>query len=369
MTHGIKKEDQADIHSRKSFVAEAKDIFASPALRKLMMDLVTETCKVIPGIGGVVDAADKLCRGLMSIEQEESQNRLRAYALGLAEGYQENKEFRDQDVLPVMRKLTADDEAAKTEYYTRLTLGLGRINASVLLPETRYHFIRMVSGLTCYQIEFARVLLIRKTVPVCGTLSLEEAERDLTSRDEGMTLQAVNTLKNWGLMIEVVHPPRAKKPDAPLYTLTKDFHTLMELLFHASDFLPETAGLAAKETVDVILDDPYGPADSFFTLYLSAALRKAGCSVALESKNSQHRYEKSARVYLQTGILREGEREYIQVYIKTTSTPHYESSDDVFRKIKTDKVLYQKRELGSRVPQQHIEAIGNIATAVVNNLH
>ena len=128
----MKKENQAGIKSQKSFVAEAKDIFTSPALRKLMMDLVTETAKVIPGIGGVVDAADKLCRGLILIEQEESQNRLRDYAIGVAKGYKEDKEFRDQNVLPVMRKLIADDEAAKTEYYTRLTLGLGRISASVI---------------------------------------------------------------------------------------------------------------------------------------------------------------------------------------------------------------------------------------------
>ncbi|EEC0322039.1 hypothetical protein AH076_002690 [Salmonella enterica subsp. enterica] len=48
----------------------------------------------------------------------------------------------------MIRKLAADDETAKTEYYTRLTVSLGRTPLSVMPDDLRYHFIRLVSSLT-----------------------------------------------------------------------------------------------------------------------------------------------------------------------------------------------------------------------------
>ncbi|HAK3430677.1 TPA: hypothetical protein H1R55_003628 [Salmonella enterica] len=86
-----------------------------------------------------------------------------------------------------------------TEYYTRLTVSLGCTPLSVMPEDLRYHFIRLVSSLTCYQIAFARELKIRKTVPVRGTASFEEAELALTGLDSGMAMQAVRALQNAGL--------------------------------------------------------------------------------------------------------------------------------------------------------------------------
>ncbi|EBC5053125.1 hypothetical protein CQT90_19230 [Salmonella enterica] len=83
-----------------------------------------------------------------------------------------------------------------TEYYTRLTVSLGRTPLSVIPEDLRYHFIRLVSSLTCYQIAFARELKIRKMVPVRGTASFEEAELALTGLDSGMAMQAVRALQN-----------------------------------------------------------------------------------------------------------------------------------------------------------------------------
>lgn len=106
--------------------------------------------KGIPVVGPVIDAAKELSQGLIDRENRERQRRLQDYVLGVVrdEQYNDTVEFREEDVIPVIRKLAADDETAKTEYYTRLTVSLGRTPLSVMPDDLRYHFIRLVSSLT-----------------------------------------------------------------------------------------------------------------------------------------------------------------------------------------------------------------------------
>ncbi|EJJ9474678.1 hypothetical protein NKF23_000784 [Salmonella enterica] len=76
--------------------------------------------KGIPVVGPVIDAAKELSQGLIDRENRERQRRLQDYVLGVVrdEQYNDTVEFREEDVIPVIRKLAADDETAKTEYYT-----------------------------------------------------------------------------------------------------------------------------------------------------------------------------------------------------------------------------------------------------------
>ncbi|EDX7313380.1 hypothetical protein GKU42_01760 [Salmonella enterica] len=108
--------------------------------------------KGIPVVGPVIDAAKELSQGLIDRENRERQRRLQDYVLGVVrdEQYNDTVEFREEDVIPVIRKLAADDETAKTEYYTRLTVSLGRTPLSVMPDDLRYHFIRLVSSLTSH---------------------------------------------------------------------------------------------------------------------------------------------------------------------------------------------------------------------------
>ncbi|CAH0133472.1 MULTISPECIES: hypothetical protein [Rahnella] len=341
---------------------ELKKIF-TPRLKKLVLDLFVESAKGLPGVGGMVNASDKLLRGLADIEQEERQKRLKDYALGLAYDYVEDVEFREEEVLTVVRKLVADDEAAKTEYYTRLTLGLGRIDMETLPPKMRYHLIRMTSELTCYQIEFARELKIRKTVPIIGTLSLDEAELKLTSMERGMTLQAVSTLRNWGLIKEVSLPPRAKPPAGQLYDLTQDFHTLMSLLFHPDDFSPLTIDQKPKEIVDVIIVEPYSSADNLYEEYLTSILNREGKKVSVETRGSQHLYEKLGHRYLHTGELLKDKKKFIRFNL--TKTGH-KSDAETQRTFLIEKELYTRFNNNSSSAQSKLrQKLDEIASAVL----
>lgn len=58
--------------------------------------------------------------------------------------------------------------------------------------------MRLVSALTLHQIDYARELYIRKTIPLQGYDTEEVTERELTGRTDGMSRQALNTLLNWG---------------------------------------------------------------------------------------------------------------------------------------------------------------------------
>lgn len=71
----------------------------------------------MPVVRPVIDAAKELSQGLIDRENSERQRRLQDYVLGVLrdEQYNDTLEFREQDVIPVIRKLAADDETAKTE--------------------------------------------------------------------------------------------------------------------------------------------------------------------------------------------------------------------------------------------------------------
>ncbi|EAX2436107.1 hypothetical protein OK94_07440 [Salmonella enterica] len=73
--------------------------------------------KGIPVVGPVIDAAKELSQGLIDRENRERQRRLQDYVLGVVrdEQYNDTVEFREEDVIPVIRKLAADDETAKTD--------------------------------------------------------------------------------------------------------------------------------------------------------------------------------------------------------------------------------------------------------------
>lgn len=349
----------------KELIKDIKDVYPTP-ISKLFRELAVESAKSIPAIGGMVSATEKLCRGLAAIEQEERENRMKAYVTGVARDYNEDIEFREEDVLSVMHKLGADDEASKTEFYIRLTINLGRTGIDILPLSQRYHFIRMISELTHYQIHFARELQIRKTVPICGFVSFDEAELKLTQQDNGMILQAVSTLKNWGLITDIQERPRAKPIEYQLYSLKRDFKILIDLLFHREDLIPEAVGLSPKKNVDIIIASPYGSVDNFYEQYITNILNSKGFTVETESAKSNHLHEKIARVYLHTALLTDNYKEYIQVYVSKSGIS---SEEETLRKFKIEKEVYTRNRNNSSYLKANLrEKLDLVIETVLTNL-
>lgn len=323
--------------------------------------------KGIPVVGPVIDAAKELSQGLIDRENRERQRRLQDYVLGVVrdEQYNDTVEFREEDVIPVIRKLAADDETAKTEYYTRLTVSLGCTPLSVMPDDLRYHFIRLVSSLTCYQIAFARELKIRKTVPVRGTASFEEAELALTGLDSGMAMQAVRALQNAGLLKEKTYLPREQKPEGILYETTSDFTTLMGLLFHPSDFEPETVDLQRKEISDIIIVGKIGFIDNLYVTYLPAALKKAGLNAKFVESNDKHFTTDWAPLYLQTGIEGEGYDRRIKLYLTRESLPPWKSKADNYLSCSFETRTYVRDKSSSKKEADYFrEQMDRVVTSI-----
>ncbi|EGG2646742.1 hypothetical protein IC950_004380 [Salmonella enterica] len=323
--------------------------------------------KGIPVVGPVIDAAKELSQGLIDRENRERQRRLQDYVLGVVrdEQYNDTVEFREEDVIPVIRKLAADDDTAKTEYYTRLTVSLGRTPLSVMPDDLRYHFIRLVSSLTCYQIAFARELKIRKTVPVRGTASFEEAELALTGLDSGMAMQAVRALQNAGLLKEKTYLPREQKPEGILYETTSDFTTLMGLLFHPSDFEPETVDLQRKEISDIIIVGKIGFIDNLYVTYLPAALKKAGLNAKFVESNDKHFTTDWAPLYLQTGIEGEGYDRRIKLYLTRESLPPWKSKADNYLSCSFETRTYVRDKSSSKKEADYFrEQMDRVVTSI-----
>ncbi|MFS3555926.1 hypothetical protein GND96_08405 [Citrobacter sp. JL976] len=319
--HRQNKEPEVPHTFVKSVLAETNAIFGSSANRKLTKDMVIEAIKAVPLVGGAVSATEKFIHGIAEIERETRLDRLENYLRGLNCNYDEDVEFRQEDMLSIIKKLAVDDEDAKTEYYTRLTLKLGRMALSDMPSDIRLHFIRTVSTLTRYQIEFARELKIRKSVPICGTVSLEEAEMLHTGQASGMAMKAVRALQNEGLLKETARPPRAGPPAEPLYDLTHDFNTLMGLLFHPSDFKPETIGLKCKNVSDIILVGQRQFINNLYVTYLPVALRKAGINAKMVNSDDNHLSTEWAPLYLHTNILDDNGKKFIKLHLTREGKP------------------------------------------------
>ena len=309
--------------NREGWMDEIRSVTSDKPLTRLFGNLALEAVKGVPVVGGFTDAVSALVKGIADIESQEREHRVRSYILGVAHGdlYNEKVEFREQDVIPVMRKLAADDETSKTEYYTRLTLKLGRTPLSELPSDLRYHFIRLVSSLTCYQIEFARRLKICQAIPLLGSSSSEEAELALTGQDSGMAMQAVRTLQNAGLLKEKESPGTWKgSAGKPLYDTTSDFDTLMELLFHPGDFEPEAAGLERKKVSDVIIVGARVFINDLYATYLPDALRSKGLKVIVVSNTNEHLLTDWAPLYLHTNILDDSHKRWIELKLTREGT-------------------------------------------------
>lgn len=355
---------------REEVRAVAKEIYSSQANRKLAKDLIIEAIKGVPLLGGTVSATEKFIQGIAGIEREQRLERLETFLLGLNRDYDETVEYREEDLLPVIRKLATDDEKSKTEYYTRLSVTLGRTPLSEMPDDKRYHFIRLVSTLTSYQIRFARELKIRQTEPVRGSASSEEAELALTSQDSGIAIQAVRALQNAGLLKERAAPDTWKgSPSTPLYETTSDFDTLMSLVFHPDDFAPEFVGLTRKEISDIIIVGTYGFIDNLYSTYLPDALRRAGINAKTVDNNNDHLMTDWAPLYLHTGQYTHGNDEYVEVHLTQEGTRPRLNETVKYYTCRFDKKTYvQPRSRSSDDVKKFCKEMDRVVSCVIAQL-
>lgn len=314
------KNSKSDIVSADN-VEGLKAIADSFAMSGHISKALWVALKKLPLVGDTLDILEPLFQGVATMEKRQRRQRINDYVLGVARIKRADIDITNEDLLAVLKKLLQDDETAKTEYYVRLTVSLAE---SSLDKEMKIYFLRMVSELTCAQILYAREFVIRKTIPLCGFLTTDEAERELTSRDSGMALRGLNTLKNWGLLKEIQEPPKAKMSVGPLYDITDDLKTLMCFLFHPTDLKAEAINQKAKSESDIIIIKHYHSFDDLYVKYLQSALSKADLTVSVVERNDNYRKEKTARCYICNNVLVKGapEKEYINIFVLQEPDPN-----------------------------------------------
>lgn len=242
-------------------------------------------------------------RALIKLEHEQRQNRLADFIMGIAKDNAEIPDIPPEDFLAVVRKLLQDDEDEKVWRYVRLCVMLAR---STLDPDTRLYYLRMTSELTVSQINFARELYLRNGIPLKGYRSTDAAQSELTSAENGMTLRALSTLSNWGLLRAI------NGLDGRVsYALTPDMQQLMELLFSPQDLTAEAIGRKAKDTPDVIIVNHIKSVNDLLLTHFRQTLEKKGLSVEVVERNDNFREMMHARCYI-TNHLHNGKSTYGQ---------------------------------------------------------
>lgn len=252
-------------------------------------------------LGKATKALRQSYRALIEIENEQRQDRLEDFILGMAQKFPELPEIPPEDFLAVVRKLLQDDEDAKVWLYVHLCVTLAR---STLDRDTRLYYLRMTSELTVSQIHFARELYLRNGIPLKGYLSTDAAKSELTSAENGMTLRVLSTLSNWGLL-------RARNglDGRVSHDLTPDMKQLMKLLFSPQDLTAEEIGKEAKDIPDVIIVDHIKSVNDLLLTHFRQTLEKKGLSVEVVERNSNFRETMLARCYI-TNHFHTGEPEF-----------------------------------------------------------
>lgn len=275
--------------NQPGFVARAKDELGAMKRDKRVATLIKAIAEET-ALGKATKALRQGYRALIEIENEQRQNRLEDFILGMAQEFPELPEIPPEDFLAVVRKLLQDDEDEKVWLYVHLCVTLAR---STLDRDTRLYYLRMTSELTVSQIHFARELYLRNSIPLKGYRSNEAAQSELTSAENGMTLRVLSTLSNWGLLRAI-----NGLDGAVSYALTPDMKQLMELLFSPQDLTAEEIGKEEKDTPDVIIIEYLKSVKDLFVTHLRKTLEKSGLSVEVVERNSNFREMKQAKYYI-----------------------------------------------------------------------
>ncbi len=298
-----------EMNNQPGIIVKAKNELVEIMKDKRVFTLIKLIADETP-LGKVTKPLRQGYRALIQIENEQRRNRLKDFIVGIAQDNPEIPDIPPEDFLAVVRKLLQDDEDEKVYLYVHLCVTLAR---SHLDRDTRLYYLRMASELTFSQIKFARELYLRSNIPLKGYLSIEAAKEALISAENGMTLRALSTLSNWGLI-----KARNVVSDTTVYDLTEDMQQLMNLLFSPPELMPEAIGSEAKDSWDVIIVNHLRSANEQFPAFLHQLIEKKGFSVEVVERESNFREMKLARCYITTGLYTErlsyGEKKYVAIH-------------------------------------------------------
>ncbi len=167
--------------------------------RKVLKETGLAFAKSIPLVGPHIEAAEKMFTLFSEINATTCRDRFNRYIMGIGEICDDEVDISREHFSALVKKLVLDDEDKKTEYYIRLTVSLAR---SSLNDDEKLFFIHILSGLTCFDIEYARKLYITTSSPIKGYKSTVLAQVSLTSQKSGMALRSLNKLITSGLVYE-----------------------------------------------------------------------------------------------------------------------------------------------------------------------
>lgn len=261
--------------------------------RKVLKETGLAFAKSIPLVGPHIEAAEKMFTLFSEINATTCRDRFNRYIMGIGEICDDEVDISREHFSALVKKLVLDDEDKKTEYYIRLTVSLAR---SSLNDDEKLFFIHILSGLTCFDIEYARKLYITTNSPIRGFKSAATAQVDLTSQKNGLYLRSLNKLISSGLIYEAIntHPERNR-----LFHFTEELETLLGYLFNRDDMLPASLGMETKKSYDVVLIEKDEPFDEFCRKRIYSELKASGYCVHI-AKNEDAISDIIASCYVST---------------------------------------------------------------------
>lgn len=323
---------------------ELTAIANSRPLKKLVLDLIKSVAEeTIPG--KIAKAGHTLMGNLKKIEDEEREGRVREFILGILECDKifMSNDLDEVDFISIIQKLTADNESDKSRFYIRLAVGLAE---GSFTRDKKIYLLNVMSSLTVFQINYARNIYIRSSTPLCGYKSCSDAVSELTENEDGMSLQALNALISCGLLLEKAGE---KGDQEPRFSLNESMRTLIKLLYHHTDLLPEAIEKKSKNIYDIIIIKNITSFGNVYEEYFTSLLEGHGYSVGLVprvgkikgiDKVGAHVLDNFSPYYIQSISSESDSKKSIKLYLTSSDTPVVSSSTNLLAEKIIEKDLF-----------------------------
>ncbi|EPL8679517.1 hypothetical protein N0P70_005516 [Klebsiella michiganensis] len=240
--------------------------------------IVAVAVKNTPVLDTVFSTLESMSETFEKIEKDERAYRITNYLAGI---YKYESELRDKDLsrsdfISIVNKVAADDEGEKLPFYVKLTIALAEGGFS---QKQKTYFIRLLNNLTVYEIQYAKELYTRKTIPLIGYPSFDDAQEVLTESKDGASLRAINALISWGLIDSFMNDLSGRDK----YDIGDNMTAFINMIYDRSDITAESIGEQPKELYDLIIIDRHSM-NNMYTEFLSELLSKHNIRVGIVNR-------------------------------------------------------------------------------------
>lgn len=219
-------------------------------LKNALVDTGMKAAESLPLIGPAVGVIKGLVENSKDLYDAINRQKLYDFYMGIYK-LDDDKEkcVTNESLGVIVRKLLQDDEATKTNFYSRFIVNVA---SSKYNENERTELIIILSKLTSFELELARKYYINSKYEIDNLGFIVEQLANISDTSDGFELKAIANLKANGLVYE----SKINRTLPYQYNITTNtLDSLVKLIYFENELKPESIGASydSRESVDVFI--------------------------------------------------------------------------------------------------------------------